>query len=516
MNRRRGIILLSVLLIVTMSALTGTTLILRVSAERLLIEGALRRDQAEAFALSGVRAAISELAEQREVLLEGGDPGLTEEWRPDEAFGGRGVVRLVPFEDGALLRPESAALDINTATSEALASLPGMTPEFADAIVAARAEALFTSVEEVARLPELASLFDASESQSVDAFGADEAPAPVSYMTTFAFDPELTIGVRSPDVEPGLRRVVLRPPWNAEQQADLDARTGSELAEAIGGDVDSGDLGESMDEFAELLVGQGADAEQWGAILDGVRFSNDPFALGKIDINRAPPEVLACLPGIDATKADALVTARERLDESDLASPAWPLAAEELTIPEFGAIAALITTRTTVWRVRVEAGFRDADEDAEQSLQEPGADEFGIAIEDDERGDALRHRVVYEAVIDVSDARPRIAYLRDVTSLRIVNAQRAAARSAAEDDRRTPRELPAGDEASGTLPDDLRDAASEEPSSLVTRAAPRRTEPRPGAGSSGEPADPAEEASPGVDRRLGRWTNGRSPTEDGS
>jgi hypothetical protein len=130
------------------------------------------------------------------------------------------------------------------------------------------------------------------------------------------------------------------------------------------------------------------------------------------------------------------VDARERVPSESRRSSAWTVTDGDLPVEAFADACEWMTTRTTVWRVRVEAGFNDAGDGADggfdpfdgaAEFELPDADEFGTAIEPDrEQAGALRHRVVLEAVIDVSAPRPRIAYLRDVTSLEIARAQRVA------------------------------------------------------------------------------------------
>ena len=530
---RRGLILVGVLLVITMSALVGTTLVLSVTAERAAIEGALRRDQARAVAWSGVRAAMAELSDQRDLLLEGDDPEFTEEWIADgEGSSNEAVVRLVAFPDGSLFQPEAARLDLNTATAEALAALPGVTSDIADAIVAARSRAPFTSVEELARVPDAAALLnaeapaDANPSATFASFDFEPESAPLAdLLTTYAFDPQTTIGVEG--VDPGVPRVLLRGEVPEDAVDQLAAWFDDALAEEFTQIPALDDPPETRAAYVQVVNDPGSDAERWGQLLDAVTVSPDPFAIGLVDINRAPAAVLQTLPGLNADLAAALVAARERLDAGQRLNPAWPLESGELTPEQFVAIAHRVTTRTLVWRVRVEAGFRDAADaidDAQPLL--PEADEFGVALEPTRAASELRHRVVLEAVIDAAAPRPRLAYLRDVTALDLIEAKRAAI--AADD----PQEPP--EEAADAFPGDIEDDAPDAPNareSRVRRATRDATFQNRGqtfrsrlqdptgdtAAVDNEPSPPSSSRAPdadaapvpdGVDRRVGRWTPG--------
>ncbi|MEM7755614.1 MAG: hypothetical protein AAF297_08255 [Planctomycetota bacterium] len=554
---RRAMVLLAVLLVVTMSALIGTTLIVSVAAERVLIEGGLRRGESRAAALSGVRAAMSELALQRDTLIGGSDPELTESWAASESGSERLVVRLVELPGGGLARSEASLLDANRASEAVLGGVRGLDADAVSAVVNQRSAGLFSSVDEFARDATLAALLDPvvetgrvrggdalagldTFDGSGGAWGGDTVGLAGRAFTVFAFDPQVTSGLDG--VEAGVPRVVVNGPWSESVQADLEVVLGEPLGRSIGGTMEAGELPESMAALLAAIASEPLSAEDLGRLVDGIAFSADPFALGRVDINRADGVVLEALCGLiesadGATLAGSLVAARERLGVEQLRSPAWPLSSGELTREQYAVLAPYITTRSLVWRVRVEAGFESVDVDGGQ-VSLPESDEFGVAIDTGSdgtpEGGSLRHRVVYEAVIDVSAARPRVAYLRDVTSLEIMSAKRAAALSAAAEG--GPRRLVRQDRSLGG---DGADAGGVGESSFMTRATPgatsrerdrwelgamaeeasrgrdRTNEGETGAGGQPGRAGVARdggggvgEPSAGVDRRVGRWTAG--------
>src|SRR5262245_23018417 len=150
---RRGSVLLAVMVVIAMAALAGTTAVYLVQAEMAASRTAIRRTQARALAWSGVQAVMAEIADQRESLIDGGEPDLTREWELFTDEGGqRGIVRLVPWsEDGPLAQSETAKIDLNTATEEMLTNL-GLGGRVAAAIVAARDKARFSSVGDLVRV----------------------------------------------------------------------------------------------------------------------------------------------------------------------------------------------------------------------------------------------------------------------------------------------------------------------------------------------------------------------------
>lgn len=138
----------------------------------------------------------------------------------------------------------------------------------------------------------------------------------------------------------------------------------------------------------------------------GVRFADDLYSRGRVDINRAPREVLAAVPGIDATAAEAIVSRRGGLSAEALADPTWPTRQGIITPEQLEQAADWITTRSLQWRVRIEAAVMDAADAEEEARGDAGAQSrprrpFGV--------------VTLEVVVDAAADRVRVAYLRDVS-----------------------------------------------------------------------------------------------------
>ncbi|MFM9994418.1 MAG: ComEA family DNA-binding protein [Phycisphaerales bacterium] len=506
MSRQRGLILLSVLVVLVIAALAGTTAMYAADARVASSRVALSRTQARASAWSGVQAALAELAAQRDDLLTGATPELTSEWTLfTDDLGLTGVVRLVPLgaPDGNGVS-ECGKLDVNTVTEDMLGKLPLVGPDLAKRIVAERATRPFDSVEDLMRLPGMTTdlLYggaggDDAEARSVRPETADDRPlgardgdapgALIEVLTAFSADPSIQSGVGEGGAEQrGKLRVNLNTPWSDELKEALTERFGEGAAGSVEAMMKAGATFKKDADVVAKLRELNAPPENWAQILDALTTCPDPYVLGRIDVNVAPPDVLACIPGIDTAAAADIVAARERLDAAVLLDPAW-ITAQGIIPPErFQQAVDHVTTRSLVWRVRVEAGRRlpDADE------SEP-----------------LRDRIVLDAVLDVSSERPRVAYLREVTLLDTARAMdRRLAGEAVDEDALEPGPAAEAEPVPPPTP---------EPSER------RGTSPRRPAGPSGGPRNEARDnrgpndGPPGGDR-ADRESESASSAEGGS
>ncbi len=545
---RRGSVLLGVLVLVTIGALVGTSVLVAVDAQQMGSSSSLREDQARALVWSGVQAAMAELASQREDLLAGLRPELTDEWVlfTDE-LGREGVVRLLPLDPGgdAVAQAEAGKLDINHASEAMLARLEGVGEELAARIVAARQEAPFASVEELLRvegvtpallygkhLAERAS-FRLGEEPELDIYGGAGTRL-VDVLTVFSFDPNVQAAIDDARFR-GQLRVNFDLPWSDDLARAVEDRFGEDAVPVVKQLFEQGvsfatdaDLCRVVQRFAP------DNYEVWAMALDALTTSDEAFRPGRVDLNSASAVVLSTIPGFDREIAEQIVLAREELDEQERQVVVWPLMRGIVTPEQFIEAVDHLTTRSLQYRVRVEAGWRRAVEgDEVLSLSSLGEE------------DRLEHRRVVDAVIDVASTRPRVAYLRDVT---LLGPARAIARESASvlasldpeaglggDDPLAglldEDEVLAGNEAEDAIADSEADGAGAEgfgrgsgdPVGFVDRGSmtdfgdPMDMDPG-GPESEGDSASGERGASRGrsegglvmVDRRIGRWTSRRA------
>jgi hypothetical protein len=146
--------IIGVLLVITIGALVASTAMHVTDGQRALVEASMRRTRSRALAWSGVQAAMAELASQRDELLDGADPALTETWDLFEVSAGRrGVVRLLPIgAGGELFESEASKINVNTAGVETLALVPGLDETLAQRIVDRRADGAIESVESLVEI----------------------------------------------------------------------------------------------------------------------------------------------------------------------------------------------------------------------------------------------------------------------------------------------------------------------------------------------------------------------------
>lgn len=139
---------------------------------------------------------------------------------------------------------------------------------------------------------------------------------------------------------------------------------------------------------AEVEVGSGITKENLATVLDLFAADKDTMHEGLINANTASAAVLATLPGIDLTLAEAIVSARTGLSPERRGSLAWLYQEGVMDAARFRSIVRNLTVRSCQYRFNV----------------------IGYGLP------SGRYRVL-EAVIDTTESAPRLLYLRDVTRL---------------------------------------------------------------------------------------------------
>lgn len=525
MSQRRGSVLFAVMVVVVLSALAASGVLLAVDAGA---SGTATRQvgtQSRSMAWSGLQGAMVELAEQRESLLAGESPTLTGEWTLFEEGRRRGVIRLIEVEPGneSTAVPEAGKINVNAASAEILAALPGMDEAIAERIVEARDDAgHFFSLEELLHVEGVTRqlLFgdeldaeSASRSPQPAFNGADSAglDRPLSrYLTAFTADPNLQSGAGDNEEHKGRQRVNLNVEWSDRLGRAIADRFDQQAANVVQGLMRQGETFETRSDMIRVLRQFGVSSDYWGEVLDVFSTTDDRFVLGLVDLNHAPAAVLAAIPGITEDEAEEIVNRRDGLDQTLRRSASWIVEEGIISGEGFQEAANHLTTRSMQWRVRVEAGIERStriDTDGPIRISGTGLDE----VRDDAR---LIGRVVYEAVIDVASSRPRLAYLRDVTAL-----ESARGLMAYRDDLRTELRLEAVSSDQRRQEPETRDDPAPDPEqdpdgtstlepdrpTLVNR--PDRS--RPGADADTDPQEQTEQDAAGEpegeDPRLGRW-----------
>lgn len=520
--RRRGVILLVVFVIISGAALVMTSLSFLGRAEMRSASLVGRNAQAHALAWSGVQAVMAELDRQRQDMRDGHEPQVSDQWSLYGTSTERGMVYLLPVgPDDELIVSESAKLDINLADAASLERVGTfIPPELAEAIVTAR------NARSGARFDSLADLLDVKGvtpellwgplgkvelQRAVEGESDPEAqferrlrymergiagPAPrglADLLTVYSIEPVIQTT--------GRYRINLNSEYDDRMHRRIARRFGDELAETVRTfRRNEPDLVIDNRLWYTLLAQADPEDGNPDEYLDGFCLDEQRFAQGRVDVHRAPLDVLAALPGLDADLATAVVSARESLSASERAGLRWLIESGALTAEQWVAAAPRLTWRTSAWRVRV----------------------LGRVLAGDGEAPQVEAECVYEAVIDLSSPQPRVAYLRDVTMLETVVALRhlVPAAQAAEEDDEAPSEVDdrepdgANDEpvsafssrrdASGRLVDSpsFGDTDSDAPEDEASYDAP--------GGEDGAPGEPS--ASPPPNRQvkpIGRWTGDR-------
>lgn len=403
----RGIAVLVVLVVIAIGALAGTVALLAARSAGEAASASAGRLQSRLTMRSGVLAVERMAREQREAVLGGAELVIDE---PIELY--EEGNRTAMFRLDATITPDpvslDALLDVNTCTAAMLARLPGMDQTLGAAVA---------GVLPVRSLRELLGV----EGMTVElVFGeydergdlVSDTPPLASLLTVGSADPRFAAGVG--DGQAAARRVDVSQPFDDSMRDRLAEVLGErdvlgQLASVLEGlDSPPGSPGA----LAERLVRQ-VSLTSAGQVLDAVCFDEGP-ARGRVDINRAPVEVLAALPGLDEEKAERIVDGRLGLGPDALRDPLWPL--REGLVDESSMLEVLdrVTTRSVRWVLRAEAGMATVRERSVgiDSLEDAQRARAGMASADEDR---LRDRVAMDLLVDFSGDRPVVIPLGDVS-----------------------------------------------------------------------------------------------------
>lgn len=446
--RRRGFILIAVIVAAAVGAIVVLGMMSLVRAESALAASRQERAQAQALAWSGVQAVAVTLDRQRDRILAGELPSVPNQLILDDGGSRIAVARLIPFgdsggaaSDAASIRAEAGCLDLNRLDAAALAATGLVTPEEAAAIVALRSR-LGGRFQSELDLLELARSARAASEERRDASGAaiaarNGASAPgiaierllgarelEEWNETVAGAMASAAGIAGEGlreragsagvarggrglleiatvhaVEPmlqrsGAARHRLGEGWSDELAVAIDRQFGTDAAIAAKALVESGTL-QNDGSILAALRGREVPEAEWPALVDAFTTDRDPLHGGRLDLNTASYEALLSLPEATPAFAAEIVRQRDGLSVDDRATPLWPLLRGIVDAPTMEKLAGRVTTRSFLWRVRLAAGEVDSDD--------PDGPLLGATI--------------WEAVIDLTTPRWRIAHLRDITLL---------------------------------------------------------------------------------------------------
>lgn len=496
MIRRRGFVLVAVLVIVGAAVLAATGVVFLVRGEVAGSGNAADATRLRSAGWSAVQAVAATLGSQRQRILAGDEPSLDASitlWEfPDEVA----IATILPIGPaGERIVAEGAKLAISTVTVESLVATGAVDEDLANRIIAARgdprrlleidalllapggairAEDLYGPLEDLSLALDEDERIRSGDALAALLAGGSEPRGLRDLLTVHAFDPPLS--------SDGTPRLLLGGVWDRDLRATVDRVLGSGSATILAGpepEVESG-AEPPPPEAASAKAAWAAwrthypDPDEWPRFLDRIDLAADEFAM-RLDVLRASAAALKGIPGIDDERAARILREREGLTAEERSTAAW-LATRGILEPErFGEVADRLTTRSLAWRVRVAARL------------EPDR----RARRDDD--DAPPRHAVYEAVIDLADAEPRIASLRELGALELVAAFALSVDAEAD----------AEEEPEQSAPD-----RAPEPS-VATPAAQRPSEPPSRGDATSAPRVDAAPSAPAAPARrrggVGRW-----------
>ncbi|MBL9002051.1 MAG: hypothetical protein JNK25_13040 [Phycisphaerae bacterium] len=395
MNRRASI-LIAVLVALVLTALTGLSVSAMADGQRAATGTAMERTRLRSLAWSGAMVVLERVQQQRTQLLQGGRPDVPEVLLEVESGGLILTSKLLPLdEDGTLLAAENARLDARHAPREVLLKIEGLGDSDADRIISLRAagpKALENAFLRGELSPQRRSLNPASETEVVRSRDTGFA----DWFTFLNFEPAVQRG--SGTQQPGIARVVYPRTISEELREALRERLGDTAVAAMIAMESAKKVPSTRAELFAGLSNAGETTDNIAAALDLFRFSTDPYEAGLVNVNEAPARVLMCLPGIDASRAEGIVSARSASDVSVRMHPTWLLTSGCLTPAQFRAVVPYVTTRSLQWRVRIGVHAARLDE------VNPSVDSSSVGTS-----------IILEVIIDASGTRARIASIRDIT-----------------------------------------------------------------------------------------------------
>lgn len=327
-------------------------------------------------ARSAAYAIAAEIGAERERLLSGAPPDIDENRSLIRFENEPGWRMTIEAEEGReLLRALSGAIDVHEASVD---SIEAVAPGEGERLVRGRPYRTPGQLRAVL-----------GESSEVDR----ESTINEMLFTLVSVDPPLRSGAGGPAGSVGEART--QPATGQPTPNGLSPEGGAFFTAIADGSWRPSSLGHILRE-AEV---RGVPEEDWDLLLDTVAVGEVSARRGMIDLNSAPSEVIASIPGIDTETASAIVDRRDSLTDDDRSGLSWPVREGIVPLARY----ADIVDRLTVRSMQVGVRFRVEREKPDALAGEPDA-----ALP---RGGSM----VFEGIVDASGERARLVYLRDVT-----------------------------------------------------------------------------------------------------
>ena len=383
-SKNKGTVLIITIWITTILAGLAITLAWRIRTESLMVENQIAAAKAE-YAINGVieyvkaNASSSSTSSDDYEQVELGDcyywvikPDLSSE-------------REVSYG----LVEESSKINLNTATQEVMLKLPGMTNELAASIIDWRDEnsevtvggaeneyyllqpekyecknSDLETVEEVLLIKggDRDVLFGTDrnvngmldDQYSENGIGSQENVFDagfVNYVTVYSNENNVDAN--------GGQREFARRGGNRDNIKQIFIDAGATESDADDAATTITNMNMNVNSVIDLYYGV-KDTLKYDVFLkaaDKLTTSRDNSTAGLVNVNKAPEEVLKCLPGLESSDVDDLIRQRERLNDSEKVSIVWVTKA--LNENQSREIGPMITTRSSQYSADIVALSKD-------------------------------------------------------------------------------------------------------------------------------------------------------------
>ena len=238
-------------------------------------------------------------------------------------------------------------VDINSASAEEMAkSLPGIDLQQAESIVAHREKNKFTSIVELLDVELVEKVAEEPKGKEAPPEKAGEGPK--GQPPDQGKSPDKSSGN---DGEKG----------KAEEKSDEASKDGDGPPSGPPDESEAAEPGDKQPQITTKGTGQKAfDMSQFRRIADLVTVEEEDVIQGIVNINTAPYDVLACLPGMEEALARGIVHEREARPEG-FTTVVDLLDVEGISVEVFKEVSPHVSTRSDVFSVRSFGVLGDGD-----------------------------------------------------------------------------------------------------------------------------------------------------------